>query len=110
MVEIRQPGGAEFGAVSTRSVNGHAHGQPGEPYVAITLPRSTEMISCHEVFAAAEATTLFEAFFHTSRLRDGYTLRPVEGYTPDGGHRYPALAPTCPHQDPAFPESMRRRS
>ena len=89
VVEIRQPGGAELGAVSVRCVVGHAQVPGGGRDVVIALPRSTEKIARHEVFAAAEATILFETFFHSGGLPDGYTLRPIEGYTGVGGHVYP---------------------
>ena len=39
------------------------------------------MIGRHEVFTAQEAADLFERFYRTDTIGDGYLLRPVEGYT-----------------------------
>lgn len=86
MIEFCRPGGADIGAVSVRSVVGHPHTGPIEPDVEIVLPRSTQMISRHELFTAQEAADMFERFYRTDTIGDGYTLRPVEGYTADGGH------------------------
>ncbi|CAM3792723.1 hypothetical protein MYFR107205_26845 [Mycolicibacterium frederiksbergense] len=86
VIEFCRPGGADIGAVSVRSVVGHPHAAPAEPDVEIVLPRSTQMISRHEVFTAQEAADMFERFYRTDTIGDGYTLRPVEGYTADGGY------------------------
>jgi hypothetical protein len=86
VIEFCRPGGAETGAVSVRSVVGHPHTGPAERDVEIVLPRSTETISRYEVFTADEAADMFERFYRTDTIGDGYTLRPVEGYTAAGGH------------------------
>jgi hypothetical protein len=58
-VEIRQPGGREWGVESVWSVVGHqAEGQQ-DLDVPTKLPRSTQMISRAEVFDADEAADLF---------------------------------------------------
>lgn len=49
------------------------------------LPRSTETISRCEVFTVDEAADMFERFYRTDTIGDGYMLRPVEGYTAAGG-------------------------
>lgn len=86
VIEFCRPGGADIGAVSVRSVVGHPHTGPIEPDVEIVLPRSTQTVSRHEVFTAQEAADMFERFYRTDTIGDGYTLRSVEGYTADGGH------------------------
>ncbi|MFV8174957.1 hypothetical protein [Mycolicibacterium peregrinum] len=85
-IEFCRPGGADIGAVSVRSVVGHAHSGPAERDVDIVLPRSVQTISRHEVFSADEAADMFERFYRTDTIGDGYTLRPVEGYTAEGGY------------------------
>lgn len=82
-IEFCRPGGADIGAVSVRSVVGHPHTGPAELDVDIVVPRSFQTISRHEVFTADEAS---EMFYRTDTIGDGYTLRPVEGYTADGGY------------------------
>ncbi len=86
VIELCRPGGADIGAVSVRSIVGHPHTGPAERDVEIQLPNSTELIGRHEVFAADEAADMFERFYRTDTIGSGYTLRPVEGYTADGGH------------------------
>lgn len=86
VIEYCEPGGAEIGAVSVRSVVGHQHADPAEGDVDIVLPRSVQTISRHEVFTAEEAAEMFERFYRTDTIGDGYVLRPVEGYTADGGY------------------------
>ncbi|BDY27117.1 hypothetical protein MMAG44476_20332 [Mycolicibacterium mageritense DSM 44476 = CIP 104973] len=85
-IEFCRPGGADIGAVSVRSVVGHPHTGPAELDVDIVLPRSVQTISRHEVFTAEEAAEMFERFYRTDTIGDGYVLRPVEGYTADGGY------------------------
>ena len=85
-IEYCQPGGAEIGAVSVRSVVGHPHSDPAALDVDIVLPRSVETVTRHEVFTAQEAAEMFERFYRTDTIGDGYVLRAVEGYTADGGH------------------------
>lgn len=84
-IEYCEPGGAEIGAVSVRSVVGHPHTGTAELDVNIVLPRSVETISRHEVFTADEAVEMFERFYRTDTIGDEYVLRPVEGYRADGG-------------------------
>jgi hypothetical protein len=84
VIEIRQPAAAESGTVSVRSVVGHRHDGPVERDVAIELPRAAEMVCRHEVFDAEEATAMFETYYRTGELPDGYTLRAVDGYPTDG--------------------------
>lgn len=84
-IEYCEPGGAEIGAVSVRSVVGHPHLGPAGQDVDIVLPRSTQTIGRHEVFTAQEAADMFERFYRTDTIGDDYVLRPVEGYRADGG-------------------------
>ncbi len=83
-IEYCQPTGAEIGAVSVRSVVGHPHTEPAALDIDVVLPRSVETVSRHEVFTAQEAAEMFERFYRTDTIGDGYALRPVEGYTADG--------------------------
>jgi hypothetical protein len=88
-VEIREPGGEAWGAVSVRSKIGWpaAPTVPGD--IAIPLPRITEMVRAAEVFTAEQTATLFEAYYLTDAIPDGHSLRPVEGYAADGGYLQP---------------------
>ncbi|MBS9532916.1 hypothetical protein KIH27_04850 [Mycobacterium sp. M1] len=95
VIEIRQPAQAAGGVVSVRSVLGHRHTGTAERDVEIVLPSSTQTVTRHEVFSADEAADLFEAFYRTDTIGDGYTLRPAEGYIADGS---PSSTPNAhPH-------------
>jgi hypothetical protein len=85
MLDIRKAGGSQWGANWVRHVIGHPHpgGQPMD--VAISMPRGDEMFSVAEVFGAEEAAQLFMSYHRTGDVPSGYALRPVEGYTADGG-------------------------
>ena len=83
MVDIRKPGGAQWGCEWVRYFVGHS-GTPSPLDVPIRLPNSTEMVSADEVFDADEAADLFLAYQQTGDLPPGYALRPVEGYRADG--------------------------
>jgi len=83
-VEIRMPGGAQWGCEWVRYVVGHLHETPSPLDVPIELPRSTVMVSADEVFDADEAADLFLAYQQTGDLPPGYALRPVECYREDG--------------------------
>lgn len=65
---------------AVRSVVGHGH--EGEGTVEFVLPRSTEVVGTHEVFDADEAAAMFEAFYRSGDIGDGYTLRAVERFDP----------------------------
>lgn len=84
VVEFCGPGDADLGAFSVRSVVGRPHTGRELPDVEIELPRSVEWVARHEVFTADEAAELFEAFYRTDTIDDGYTLRAVEGRTAEG--------------------------
>lgn len=86
VVEFCQPGGNDLGAVSVRSVVGHRHDGPADLDVQLVLPRMNQTIAAHEVFTADEAARMFETFYRTDALDEQYSLRPVEGYTADGGY------------------------
>ena len=85
-VEIRKPGGRQWGVEWVRYVVGHAYDGAAPPIdVGIELPATTEMVSRSEVFEAEEAADLFISYYETGEIPAGYALRPVEGYTADGG-------------------------
>lgn len=84
IVELCRPGGTEHGAVAVRSKVGRAGVAPDGGEVSIELPQFTEVIPAHEAFTAAEAVSLFEAFYRSGVIGDGHVLRPVEGFAADG--------------------------
>jgi hypothetical protein len=83
-VEIRKPGGEQWGATWVRYVVGHQHQRSPEPDTAIRLPQSDLMVCLTEVFDADEAAQLFMNYHKTGDIPPGYTMRPVEGYTANG--------------------------
>ena len=92
VVEIRQPGGEDWGAVSVRCVIGAA-GLPGRaagPDVEIRLPRSVEHLGRDEVFTTGEATVIFEHYYRTERIPEHHTLRCIEGWDARGRPVTPA--------------------
>ncbi|MCB9441101.1 MAG: hypothetical protein H6523_12745 [Mycolicibacterium sp.] len=84
MLDIRKPGGAAWGAESVRYVIGHQGGNTPID-VPIELPSGAEYVRAAEVFGADEAGDIFFAYYTTGDIPPGYVLRPVEGYTADGG-------------------------
>jgi hypothetical protein len=88
-LEIRQPGGSEWGAVSVRSKLGHPNCDSATSTVSFELPRSTEQLSGAEVFGAEEAAELFDRYFQTGDIPASYVLRPIEGWAADGSHVAP---------------------
>jgi hypothetical protein len=84
VVEIRKPGGEQWGADWVRYVVGHEHEGKPPLDVAIPLPKGDQMISHHEVFDADEAGKLFMSYHKTGDIPSGYVLRAVEGYTASG--------------------------
>ena len=84
-VEVRKPGGEQWGAEFVRYGVGHPHEGIAPVDVPLPLPHGTELISAPEVFAADEAAQIFMAYHETGEIPDGYVLRPIEAYTVDGG-------------------------
>jgi hypothetical protein len=82
-IEIRQPGGSEWGVDSVQSVVGHPVSDKQTLDVPITMPAATQMVSRSEVFEAEEAADIFFHYFKTGELADGYVLRPIQGWTAD---------------------------
>ncbi|SHT86893.1 Uncharacterised protein [Mycobacteroides abscessus subsp. bolletii] len=83
-IEIRKPGGAEWGAQWVRYVIGHRHDPDAPLDVTIELPPGPLFISRAEVFDSQEAAEIFISYYKTGEIPEGYALRPVEGYTADG--------------------------
>jgi hypothetical protein len=83
-VEIRKSGSNPWGAQWVRYVVGHG-GSTEVLDVPVVLPAHTEMICDSEVFTADEAAELFQHYFESGAIPSTYSLRPVEGYTSDGG-------------------------
>ncbi|WP_197377546.1 hypothetical protein [Mycolicibacterium baixiangningiae] len=84
-IEIRQPGGQQWGVESVWSVVGHRSDDGGrELDVPIKLPRSTQMVARSEVFDAEEAADLFMDYYKTGEIPSSYSLRPIGGWTADG--------------------------
>jgi hypothetical protein len=63
-VEIRKPGGEQWGAKWVRYAVGHPH----------------------EVFTADEPAELFHNYYTTGEIPSKYTLRPIEGYRDNGAY------------------------
>jgi hypothetical protein len=83
-LDIRKPGGEQWGVVGVRYVIGHAHDGNPPLDVPIELPRGPEFVSAPEVFTSDEATEIFFTYYKTGDIPEGYSLRVVEGYTPEG--------------------------
>jgi hypothetical protein len=83
-VEIRKPGGRQWGCDWVRYVIGHPH-EPGIPLdVEIPMPNGALAVSAAEVFDAEEAADLLQSYHQSGDIPNGYVLRPVEGYKADG--------------------------
>ena len=93
-VDVRKAGGSQWGMNWVRYVVGHPHADPEPLDVAITLPRAPEMVSRSEVFNPDEAGELFFSYYKTGEIPAGYVLRPVQGFTKDGGN-VTLAAETC---------------
>lgn len=85
MLDIRKPGGEQWGADWVRYFIGHPHEGEAPLDVPIELPRGPEYVSAAEVFEAEEAANIFFTYYKTGDIPPGYVLRPVEGYTANGG-------------------------
>jgi hypothetical protein len=83
-VELRKPGGGQWGCRWVRYVVEHPHDSPIALDVDIPMPGGGQRMSSAEVFDADEAADLFVAYHQTGDLPDGYALRPVQGYAADG--------------------------
>lgn len=83
-VEIRKPGGEQWGAKWVRYTIGHPHTGVEPLDVPIQLAHGVKMISRSQVFDADEAAQLFCAFYKTGDIPPGYELQPIEGYRADG--------------------------
>ncbi|SKT55700.1 Uncharacterised protein [Mycobacteroides abscessus subsp. massiliense] len=83
-IEIRKPGGEQWGAQWVRYVLGHQHDGDAPLDVAIQLPHGAEYVSRPEVFSSEEAADIFISYYETGAIPNGYALRPVEGYTAAG--------------------------
>jgi hypothetical protein len=83
-VEIRKPGGEQWGVESVWYVIGHPHEGKQVSDVPIQLPRGAQMVSQSEGFAADEAAELFFTYYTTGDIPTNYTLRPLNGWTADG--------------------------
>jgi hypothetical protein len=75
-IEIRKPGGAQWGCRWVRYVVGPLD-------VTIELSDSTLQVSAAEVFDAEEAADLFMAYHRSGDIPDGYSLRPVQCWDSD---------------------------
>jgi hypothetical protein len=83
-IEIRKPGGAQWGCHWVRYVVGHPHAAGLPLDVTIEMSSSTLHVSAAEVFDAEETADLFLAYHQSVDIPATYSLRPVEGYGPDG--------------------------
>jgi hypothetical protein len=83
-VEIRKPGGQQWGVESVRYVIGHPGLDGSALDQAIELPTSTQMVRAAEVFDTDAAAALFTDFYRTGSIPETCALRPAEGWTADG--------------------------
>jgi hypothetical protein len=83
-IEIRKTGGAQWGCRWVRYVVGHPHAADLPLDVTIEMSGSAVHVSSAEVFDAEEAADLFLAYHQSGDIPVAYSLRPVEGYGPDG--------------------------
>lgn len=83
-VEIRKPGGEQWGAKWVRYTVGHPHSGAEPLDVPIQLAHGKKLISRSQVFDADEAAELFFSYYKTGDIPPGYELEPIEGYRADG--------------------------
>ena len=83
MLDIRKPGGEQWGARWVRYIIGHPRNDATVLDEAIQLPKGPEFVSADEVFSADEAGEILFTYYRTGDIPAGYVLRPVEGYTAD---------------------------
>ncbi|WP_458319619.1 hypothetical protein [Mycolicibacterium brisbanense] len=83
-VEIRKPGGQQWGVDSVRYVIGRPGSDGAALDHSIELPTSTQMVRAAEIFEADEVSALFTGFYRTGSIPETYALRPAEGWTADG--------------------------
>jgi hypothetical protein len=84
MMDIRKPGGQQWGVEWVRYAIGHPHADAEPLDVPIRLPHGVYHVGRSEVFTADEAADLFFAFYTTGEIPPEYTLRPLDGYTAQG--------------------------
>ncbi|MFN3006626.1 hypothetical protein [Mycolicibacterium wolinskyi] len=84
-LQIKKPGGQQWGADYVKYAVGHPHPDEEKPAVdvEITLPQETLRVTTLEVFDAEEAADLFYTYYTTGDIPHDYTLRPLEAYTAD---------------------------
>lgn len=84
-LQIRKPGGLQWGADYVKYAIGHTHPDIENPAidVAIRIPAETLGVTKFEVFEAEEAVDLFFTYYKTNDIPPEYTLRPLEGDTTD---------------------------
>jgi hypothetical protein len=85
IMDIRKPGGQQWGLDFVRYAIGHPHDGVEPLDTPVTLPGGVHNVGRSEIFAADEAADLFYAYYTTGDIPSSYSLRPVDGYTADGG-------------------------
>lgn len=83
-VEIRKPGGEQWGAAWMRYTVGHPQIGPDLSDVPIRVANGVKMISRSQVFDADETARLFFAYYKRGDIPAEYDLQPIEGYRADG--------------------------
>ena len=83
-VEIRKPGGAQWGAAWVRYTIGHRCATQEPRDVPIRLAHGVKMISRSQVFGAEEAADMFFVYYQSGDIAPDYDLQPIEGYRTDG--------------------------
>ena len=83
-VEIRKPGGNEWGAAWVRYTIGRPPSASGPFDVPIQLAHGVKMIRRFQVFDADEAAERFFTYYKTGDIPEDYDLQPIEEYRSDG--------------------------
>lgn len=78
ILDTLRPTGYERDVASVRYL------QASGSAAAMVLPRGIEMRTRAEVFTAVDAGALFEVYYRTGALPDGFVRRPAEGFAADG--------------------------
>lgn len=83
-LEIRKPGGQQWGVDWVRYTVGHPRSGTEPLDLPIQLAHGVKVISRSQVFGADEAAELFFSYYETGDIPGRYELQPIEGYRGDG--------------------------
>lgn len=83
-LEIRKPGGEQWGVTSVWGVIGHPASQPEPLDNAIETPHGSQMATALEIFDAVEAADVLYDYYTSGSISDHYAVRPIGGWTAAG--------------------------